>query len=110
MAGQHSGSHTSEHSHHIIPFKILLNVFIALIVLTVLTVVFHEMKMGVLAAPVAVAIATAKALLVMGYFMGLKYENSSNKIIFASGFFFLALLFIFCVLDIFSRMQVQSTL
>lgn len=96
--------------HHIIPFKVLLNVFVALIVLTVLTVVFHEMKMGVLAAPVAVLIATAKALLVMGYFMGLKYETSSNKLIFVSGFFFLALLFVICALDIFTRVHVQSTL
>ncbi|MEI7972746.1 MAG: cytochrome C oxidase subunit IV family protein [Bdellovibrio sp.] len=96
--------------HHIVPKKILVNVFWALIVLTILTVVFHELKMGFLAAPVAVVIATAKAYFVMSYFMGLKYDVPTNRLIFLSGFFFLGLLLLFCVLDIYARTQVSSTL
>ena len=100
----------SSGGHHIVPFKVLMNVFIGLVVLTILTVVCHELKMGIFAAPVAVVIATAKAYMVISFFMGLKYETTSNKLIFLSGFFFLALLFIFSVLDIFARVKVTSTL
>ena len=46
----------------------------------------------------------------MGYFMGLKYDSKENKMIFASGFFFLALLIFFCLLDIFSRVAVDGAL
>jgi cytochrome c oxidase subunit 4 len=68
------------------------------------------MHLGSLAAPVAFIIATTKALVVMAYFMHMKYDTLINKIIFGTAFFFVTLLCIFCVLDIFTRIPVQSTL
>ena len=109
MAQNHSSSE-SHGEHHVIPFKILLNVFITLVVLTILTVVFHQMHLGFLAAPVAFVIATAKASAVIMYFMGLKYEVVLNKIIFALGFIFLLVLLFFCALDIWTRVLQASTL
>jgi cytochrome c oxidase subunit IV len=100
----------NNHEHHITPFNVYFKVFAALIVLTILTVVGHMAHLGVLAAPVAFVIATAKALLVMGYFMHLKHENNLNKITFAAGFFFLALLFVIAALDIATRIAEKSTL
>lgn len=101
-----------EHSeHHVIPFKILSNVMIGLLVLTVLTVVTAKgIHLGVLAAPVAFLIAFVKAMMVMMYFMGLKYDTRGNQVIFATGFIFLAVLFFTCAFDIWTRIQVQSTL
>ncbi len=97
--------------HHIISSKILLNVCIALFALTVLTVLTAKgIHLGLLAGPVAFLIASVKAYLVMAYFMGLKYDDKSNRLIFASGFAFLLLLFFFCALDIFTRIQTTSTL
>lgn len=81
-----------------------------LLVLTVLTVLFHNMHLGSLAAPVAFLIATTKAILVMGFFMHMKYDTLINKIIFGSAFFFVALLFVITVLDVFTRVAVHSTL
>jgi cytochrome c oxidase subunit IV len=98
-----SHSHNQEHSHHIIPYGIYLKTAAALFVLTVLTVAFHEMHLGALAAPVAFLIASVKAGLVMLFFMGLKYDNNTNRVIFSLGFFFLLVLFLFSALDIWTR-------
>lgn len=101
-------SHQS--THHVIPAKVFVIILGILLVLTVLTVVFHSMQLGSLAAPVAFIIATTKAVLVMAYFMHLKYDTTINKMIFGTAFFFVALLFILCVIDIATRIPVQSTL
>jgi cytochrome c oxidase subunit 4 len=96
--------------HHITPSLVLNKTLLALLVLTVLTVVCARLELGLFAAPVAFLIATVKAFLVMSFFMGLKYEVKSNRWIFASGFVFLAVFFFFCALDIWTRLSVQSTL
>lgn len=96
--------------HHIIPLKTYFKVAGALFVLTILTVVFHEMHLGALAGPVAFLIAAVKASLVLLYFMHLKYDNMTNRVIFGSGFFFLILLFAFSALDIWTRLTESSTL
>jgi cytochrome c oxidase subunit IV len=108
------GNKAPEHhfggGHHIVPFPVLAKVAAALLLLTALTVATARMHLGVLAAPVAFAIALVKAFLVMGFFMGLKYDVKSNRMIFASGFFFLLLLFFICALDIWTRVSQTNTL
>jgi cytochrome c oxidase subunit 4 len=101
---------TNNSSHHITPASTYLGVFVALGVLTILTVVFYVLHLGPLATPVAFLIATTKATLVMGYFMHLKYETGMNKLIFSLGFFLILILFLICVTDIFSRVKVFNTL
>ena len=96
--------------HHIIPLKTYFKVAIALFILTILTVTFHEMHLGALAGPVAFLIAAVKASLVLLYFMHLKYDNMMNRVIFGSAFFFLLLLISFSALDIWTRIQNVSTL
>lgn len=107
------GSHKQDshnHGHHIIPFAVYAKTAAALFVLTFLTVGFHQMHLGSLAAPVAFLIAAVKAALVLMFFMGLKYDKMENRVIFGTGFFFLALLFAFCALDIWTRIFQTSTL
>lgn len=102
---------TYENVHHIVPAATLMKILVILLVLTVLTVVTAKfVHLGHAAVPVAFAIALVKAFLVMGYFMGLKYDAKGNRIIFATGFLGLALLFFFCALDTFSRVLQNSTL
>ncbi|MBL7557854.1 MAG: cytochrome C oxidase subunit IV family protein [Bdellovibrionaceae bacterium] len=113
--GSHNNHSGGNHSHHIIPKEIYTRVMWALIVCTLLTVGFHYlfhnvMHGSVLAAPVAFIIAAFKAALVLMFFMGLKYDKPDNRLIFATGFFFLALLFIISVLDIYTRIAETSTL
>ncbi len=104
-----AANHTA---HHVIPMSIYIKVAVALYVLTVLTVVAHyfEHALGSMAAPVALLIATIKAALVMLFFMGLKYDDNQNRVIFGCGFFFLLLLYFFSVLDIVTRITHTSTL
>lgn len=103
MAGNQS-------SHHVIPAKVFGMILGILLVLTVLTVIFHNLHLGSLAAPVAFVIATSKAVLVMAYFMHMKYDSVINRVIFGTAFFFVTLLFVLCAVDIFTRISVQSTL
>lgn len=110
--------HNHEHSDanvlhpHITPMSTYLKVGGALFGLTFLTVIAHQFhhQMGALAAPVAFAIALVKAILVLLYFMHLKDDTNINRLIFASGFFFLAVLLFFSALDIWTRVVEISPL
>ena len=99
-----------EGGHHSIPFQVLSRVCVALLVLTALTVATSQLHLGAMAAPVAFLIAFVKAMFVMAFFMGLKYETKGNKIIFATGFIFLGIFIFFSALDIWTRVAQTSTL
>ncbi len=107
-----AGNHVDSQGHHITPFVVYLKVAAALFALTFLTVIAHHFsqQLGAFAAPVAFLIATIKAILVMLWFMHLKYESVVNRVIFGAGFFFLAILLAFSGLDIWTRVVVFSTL
>lgn len=96
--------------HHIMPLKMYFKVAAGLILLTFLTIAFHQMNLGPLAGPVAFLIAAIKAALVLLYFMHLKYDNMTNRVVFGSGFFFLLILFAFSYIDIWTRIKAFSTL
>lgn len=97
--------------HHAISLNTHLKVFAALIGFTVLTVVTAKgMDFGAFNWVVAFSIATAKAFLVMAYFMHLKYDEKIYKMIISLSFFFVLLLFVFCVLDLVTRIPQASTL
>jgi cytochrome c oxidase subunit IV len=96
--------------HHITPVATYFKVAGALFGLTILTVVAHQMHLGAWAGPVAFLIAAIKAILVMLWFMHLKYETNMNRLIFGSSFLFLILLFILSELDIVTRVFETSTL
>lgn len=98
--------------HHIVPFPILVKTAIALFGLTLLTMIafWNNHHLGALAAPIAFLIAGTKAMLVMAFFMGLKYDTWLNRLIFGLGFFFLLLLWALSQIDIASRVIEKSTL
>ncbi len=97
--------------HHIIPLGIYIKVFVALIFLTFLTVFTAKaMNLSPFNGVVAFTIAGAKAALVMAFFMHLKYDVKSNAIIILGSFGFVVLLFIFCIIDIYTRIPVENTL
>lgn len=107
-----ANNHSDSQGHHITPFETYLKVAGALFGLTFLTIIAHHFnqQLGVLAAPIAFLIAAVKAVLVMLWFMHLKYDTVINRVIFGVGFFFLALLMAFSGLDIWTRVIETSTL
>lgn len=93
--------------HHITPLNTYLKIAGALFLLTFMTVGAHALRehFEPFGALIAFTIASIKAYLVMAFFMHLKYDVPSNRIIFATGFIFLAVLFGICMLDILTRVM-----
>lgn len=75
MAHSHSHSHGHEEIGHVVPEKTFLNVLLALLVLTVITVLAAQVDMGKWNIAGALVIASIKASLVIAVFMHGKYEN-----------------------------------
>ena len=88
---------------HVTPANVFLNVLIALLCLTILTVGASRINFGSANMLIAMAIACIKASLVIGIFMHLKWDTAINKIVFLSSFLFLSLLFIFTLADLLTR-------
>ncbi len=97
-------------AHHIIPLDVYIKVFVALIIFTVITVAASRVDFGIFNDIVAFGIATIKAILVMAYFMHLKYDDKLNRVIFLSSAFFLIVLFFFCSVDEGTRIIQKSVL
>ena len=91
-------------SEHIVPVKTYAGIFFALLILTALTtgaafIDFGTLHTGIgaldaipLNTVVALAIAVVKMLLVILFFMHVKYSSGLTRIVIAAGFFFLAIL------------------
>lgn len=85
-------------THHIIPIRTLTIVFLALVLLTVITVITAQMDFGPLNVPLAIVIASTKALLVATIFMALKYDNPVNTVVISLGCIF-AMVFLLITLS-----------
>ena len=107
-------AHDEGHSHAIVGPGILRTVLIFLLFFTVLTVataqleVYLEQALGLVLpwwvnVAGAMLIATIKSILVMAYFMQLKYDNPINTLAMLFCFFALGLFLMFTGLDLFSR-------
>ena len=96
--------------HHIVPFSTYMKVLSILLFLTVLTVLVAQMDFGFFNVLIAMGIATVKAVLVLLFFMHLKYDNKLFPVIFLTGVFFLIIIFFFCELDILTRIPESSVL
>jgi cytochrome c oxidase subunit 4 len=91
------------HEHHILPLQTYFNVFIALICLTVVTVLVAQYDFGALNLLVAMIIAGVKATLVALIFMHLKYDNKIYAVIFVGALLFLAVFIIITMFDTLRR-------
>lgn len=91
-------------SEHIVPVRIYIMIFLALLVGTALTVVaaFIDFKWR-FNTIVALTIAVLKATLVVLYFMHVRYSTRLVWVIVASALFWMAILFAFTLSDYFTR-------
>ncbi|MBD3402811.1 hypothetical protein GF420_07935 [candidate division GN15 bacterium] len=92
-------SSNGQSHHHILPLSVYINVGLALLVLTVLTVVVAQMELGVFNTILAMVIAITKASLVALFFMHLKYDNKLYLIVFLAAIAFLGLFIILSMAD-----------
>jgi cytochrome c oxidase subunit 4 len=80
-------------SEHIIPIKFYVSIGITLLALTAVTVAAAFVNLGPFNSVVALSIATIKALLVVLFFMHVKYTGERmTKVVIVAGVFFLLLL------------------
>ena len=83
--------------------KLYIGIFISLLALTFVTVWVSTIDLGAFNTPVALGIASLKAMLVLLYFMHVKGASRLTWVYVASGFFFLVILLGFTFSDFLTR-------
>ncbi|MEO6805645.1 MAG: cytochrome C oxidase subunit IV family protein [Edaphobacter sp.] len=93
-----------EHSaHHIVTPAQYGIVYAALLLGTALTVIAAEIDLGPMNPVIALGIASAKAVIVILFFMHVKYQSKLVKLTVASGFFTFLVLITMTLSDYMSR-------
>jgi len=90
-------------SDQVVPVRIYLAIFGALLVLTAVTVFVAFQDFGLFNTPIALTIAVFKATLVILYFMHVRYSSRLTWLFVAAGFFWLVILLTFTLADFASR-------
>ena len=90
-------------THHVASKKMYFAIFGALMVLTALTVFTATVDLGPLNIVVALAIAGTKALLVIMYFMHLRFSKPLTQIVVAGGLLWLVIMVSGIITDYVSR-------
>ena len=91
-------------NEHIIPRKTYFVVWGILMALMVLTAVLSRMNLGDWSTVIALGIAAIKALLVLLFFMHLRYEDYKiTAVVLFAGFFWMSILFVLSLTDYLTR-------
>ena len=92
-----------EHAHHIVSPAVYVAILFALLVGTALTVWASFVDLGFWNPIIALAIATGKAMLVVLFFMHVKYSSKLTKLIVFAGVFTFLVLVSMTMADYISR-------
>ena len=90
-------------SEHIVSKKVYFAIFIALIILTGVTYLVARVDLGRFNAIVALTIAVIKAMLVVLYFMHVRYSSRLTWVFIGAGFFWLAIMVVLTLSDYSTR-------
>ena len=92
-------------SEHILPIRLYVTIWAALLCLTVITAAVAFVDLGPFNTVVALVIASAKALLVVLFFMHVKYTREKmTKVVFVAAIFWLLILLTLCLADYTTRL------
>ena len=97
-------------SGHVASVKLYYAVFAALIVGTILTVLVASVDLGPLNNVVMLSVAFTKALLVILFFMHVRWGSRLTWVIAGSGFVWLIIMFSLTLADYMSRGWIQGSL
>ena len=95
--------HHDASSHHVMPVRMYITIFMALMVLTGITIFVAFLDLGRMNDFVAMAVAITKATLVILYFMHVRYSDGLTALWVVGGFTFLAVLIAFTMSDYLTR-------
>ncbi len=104
----HGDEHFGDHHVHVVGAQVFLNVLVALLILTIITVAISRFDFGSGNMIMAMAVAIIKASLVMAVFMHLRWDTPINNIFFLGSFVVLSLLFLFSFADGFARDELET--
>ncbi len=90
-------------SQHVVSVRTNFVVFAALMALLVLTVAIAYIDLGPLGLPVAMLIATVKAVLIVLYFMHVRWSSALTMVFAGAAFFWLAIMILMTLNDYYSR-------
>lgn len=93
----------SEHSEHVVPVTTYVTVFLALLVLTALTTFIAYIDLGTYNTVVALIIAVIKMMIVILFFMHVKYNKGLTRIVIVAAFFWLGIMMTLILSDELSR-------
>jgi cytochrome c oxidase subunit IV len=105
-----ASSNGHANGHHVMSVRFYVMIFLALIVGTILTVIVAKFDLGPFNNIVMLTVACAKALLVVLYFMHVRWSSRLTMVVAASGFFWLLILFTITMADYMSRGWMPGTL
>ncbi len=88
---------------HVAPTSLYLTIFAALLIGTGLTVLVAFFDLGFMNNVVMLTIACAKAVLVILYFMHVRWSSRLTWVVVASGFFWLLIMFSITMSDYLTR-------
>jgi cytochrome c oxidase subunit 4 len=90
-------------SHVVVPPRVYVAIFAVLLVLTAVTTAVAYVDLGVLNVVVMLAIAVVKAVLVILFFMHVRYATRLTWLVVASGFVWFGILVLFTLSDVLTR-------
>ena len=90
-------------SEHIIPRKVYFTIFAVLMVLLAVTVGVAYIHLGELNVVAAMTIAVTKAVLIILYFMHVRYSSRLSWVWVGAGFFWLVIMFALTFSDYLTR-------
>lgn len=99
MTGTADGKRERIVSEHIVSPKLYGLIFVALMAFTITTVAVAFVNLGPFNIVVALAIASIKAVLVILFFMHMRYSPRRTQLVLVCGFFWLAIMLLLTLAD-----------
>jgi cytochrome c oxidase subunit 4 len=94
----------AEHAqHHIVPTRIYYAIFAVLMIFTAITVGAAYVDLGRMNTVIALAIAAFKAMIVVLYFMHVKYSTRLVKLVVIAGLYWMGILMVLTLSDYLTR-------
>jgi cytochrome c oxidase subunit IV len=102
---EHAHDPHAHDPHHVVPLKIYYGIFGILLLLTGVTVAVAYIDLGRMNTVVALAIACFKAMIVVLFFMHVKYSTRLIKLTVIAGLYWLGILFALTMSDYLTRVM-----
>ena len=95
--------HAAPTAHHVVPVRVYYAIFATLMALTGITVAVAYVDLGAMNAVVAIVIACFKAMIVVLYFMHVKYSTRLIKLTVIAGLYWMGIIFALTLGDYLTR-------